>query len=129
MATQLGPSSYDSANSTVRREESRQVGPSSAANAVAAIFQHYQATRLKAIHFQVHAAGTGTTAGVRIKIGTSSVGAFTPGTGTVGLQSSIVLNTDLAAMARVSLENIADATLCLAATFEHEVLPGPTQTQ
>jgi hypothetical protein len=128
MATKILHESYDHPNALIRREES-QLAAAAAANTTVAIFRRYQASRLKAIHGQVVVAGTGTTAGYRIKVGTSSVGALTFGTSAIGSVGSLVLDTALTANQVVSAENVADATIVAALNFEYEIPPSPTVTQ
>lgn len=127
MVTRPGPQAHDAADNVIRREASFLAGPTAAAALVGA-FQRFQAIKLVAIHGVVHVAGTGTTAGFRILVGTSSVGNITPGTSAIGVSSSVVLNTELTSLQRVVVQNVADATLAMAMSFEYEVLPGADRT-
>jgi hypothetical protein len=127
MVTRTGPQAHDAADNVIRREASVLLGPTAAA-ALAGAFQRFQAVKLVAVHGVVHVAGTGTTAGHRILIGTASVGVLTQGTSAIGASVSVVLNTVLTALERVVFSNVADATIAQVATLEYEVQPGAART-
>lgn len=127
MVTRPGPQAHDAADIVIRREASFLAGPTAAA-ALAGAFQRFQAVKVVAVHGVVHVAGTGTTAGHRILVGTSSVGVLTQGTSAIGASLTVVLNTVLTSLERVVVSNVADATLAQAITIEYEVQPGASRT-
>lgn len=121
--------SYADANATVRREYSATTVAGATTESLTSKFRSFQKIKLKRAHAIAITAGTATTHGFTIKVGTTSVGAITLGTSTAGsIASSAVLNVEVPSMTQVSATSLADATGVSGIVYEYEVQHDAAQT-
>lgn len=120
--------SYDSPNSTVRREHHQ---TSVAGNGAIAYFRQFQKMRLRAVHAAVKVAGTSNSPGhaLTVKHGTTALGTFALGTSAQGVTSSIQsLDRTVEALGQLSVTNGTDATGTAEVIWEFETLPDAVQS-
>lgn len=119
---------YDDPDFTIRREHC--CPPTTAgATTEGAKFRQYQKFLLKRAHAAVITAGTATTHGYDVYVGTTSVGTIALGTsGTNVSASSAVLNQSVSALQQVSVKSLADATGVAQIVYEFETQPDAVQS-
>lgn len=122
---------YDHPNHIVRREMAK----TSTAGATAVLrFAHYQAIRVKAVHFVAITAGTSDT-GVQVIVAGTQTTTSTNGTATAGSTRTVLFGTANnptgvahSALTAITITNAVDATAVYEAIVEYEVTPGATYT-
>lgn len=118
---------YDSPNAQVRRESPFGAG-ALAASAVISRFLQFQKGRLNTVHVQCRVAGTTTAAAVIVRQGTTALGTYALGTGPIGLNTSIALNTSFTSLTEFNVINGSDLTMQVAGAWEYSVDWDATQS-
>ncbi len=120
---------YDTPNHTIRREYSATTIAGATTESLTSKFRSFQKIRLKKAHAVAIVAGTATTHGFTIKVGTTSVGAISLGTSAAGsVASSALLDVVVPSMTQISATSLADATGVSGIVYEYEVLPDAVQS-
>ena len=114
--------SYADPNATVRREYSATTVAGATTESLTSKFRSFQKIILKKAHAIAIVAGTATTHGFTIKVGTTSVGAIALGTSIAGvIASSGALNIEVPSMTQISATSLADAVGVNGIVYEYEV--------
>ena len=120
---------YDTPNHTIRREQTATTlarATTETLNSTSRALPKFRRTHAKA---EAIVAGTATTHGFTIKVGTTSVGAISLGTSAAGvIASSALLDVVVPSMTQISATSLADATGVSGIVYEYEVLPDAVQS-